>query len=360
MFGVIRNILLYAGFDRANYERVKPKVRSVNRTMTIVLSAMAALLIGLMFISSFKSASIRSNQTVYLLGLIMSIFVLFCSVVFSGKHPKLIFPLVYVAYSIYYMYGILIGAVTDPNGKTVTFMVMLVFMPTLFIDMPIHVFGVTFFYDVIFIILCLMHKTGNVLSVDLMDAIIFGILGIGSGFVINRMKIRGYISEQNLTEISRIDQLTQLNNQNAYKFDKYSVPELCQHSLACLYIDVNGLHELNNEKGHDFGDTMLQFVANEIRERFGEDYTYRIGGDEFVAFVLDVEIADLSRDVRELKQAVEREGYHIATGYEVMSTRRRTDVDRLNKLTKDAETRMREDKDAFYERTNSERRMRKN
>ena len=29
----------------------------------------------------------------------------------------------------------------------------------------------------------------------------------------------------------------------------------------CVYIDANGLHELNNERGHEAGDLMLRFVA---------------------------------------------------------------------------------------------------
>lgn len=58
-------------------------------------------------------------------------------------------------------------------------------------------------------------------------------------------------------------------------------------SLSCVYVDVNGLHELNNASGHEKGDQMLQTVALELQGRFGRDNCYRTGGDEFVAFVQD-------------------------------------------------------------------------
>ena len=29
----------------------------------------------------------------------------------------------------------------------------------------------------------------------------------------------------------------------------------------CVYIDANGLHELNNERGHEAGDLMLRFLS---------------------------------------------------------------------------------------------------
>ena len=32
----------------------------------------------------------------------------------------------------------------------------------------------------------------------------------------------------------------------------------------CVYIDANGLHELNNERGHEAGDLMLRFVAESL------------------------------------------------------------------------------------------------
>ena len=50
----------------------------------------------------------------------------------------------------------------------------------------------------------------------------------------------------------------------------------------CVYIDANGLHELNNERGHEAGDLMLRFGAESLMEQFPKGSLYRVGGDEFV------------------------------------------------------------------------------
>lgn len=344
--GKIENVMLYAGADRDSYNEIKEKIRKANRTMVVVLSSMASFLIGAMYLSSMRSESVMQNRYVYGLGLILSIVITILSTTLARRFPILTMPLVYASYSIYYMYGILIGAVTDADGKTVTFMVMLVFLPTIFIDRPIHVICVTVLYDFVFIILCLMHKTGTVLSVDTMDAVIFGILGITSGSTINRMKVRGYISEQKLEKISRIDQLTGMNNQNSFKLDLYSIPKQCKRTLACIYFDANGLHDLNNSKGHAEGDRLLQHVAEQIRECFGDKFTYRTGGDEFVAFVIDPNRESLVRRIGDLIQAVEDANYSVAVGYEIFETNHhRFSID---ELVKAADLRMQEDKRIYH------------
>ena len=53
------------------------------------------------------------------------------------------------------------------------------------------------------------------------------------------------------------------------------------------FIDANGLHEMNNDRGHEAGDDMLRAIAEEIRNRFDSKHAYRLGGDEFVIFAVD-------------------------------------------------------------------------
>jgi diguanylate cyclase (GGDEF)-like protein len=56
-----------------------------------------------------------------------------------------------------------------------------------------------------------------------------------------------------------------------------------QLDLAVLFIDVDGLKEINDSLGHDGGDRALQLVADAIRATTrGSDIAARFGGDEFV------------------------------------------------------------------------------
>jgi diguanylate cyclase (GGDEF)-like protein len=345
MIEKIKNACFYAGVDQLSYSRIKPKIQRANRTMVMVLSSIASILIAIMWASTFHTESVRMNRIVYAVGFFMSLTVFVLSLTAAKKASWVITFLIYASYSIYYLYGIFIGAVTDPDGKTVTYMVMLVFMPTLFCDRPLRMAFSTIVYDYIFIILCLENKTGLVRSVDVIDAVIFCILGIASGTTISFMKVKSYVNEQMLQEIGRVDRLTKLNNRNAYEIDLYRISKRCHHMLGCVYIDVNGLHEVNNTKGHEAGDQMLKTIANSIKEIFGEENSYRVGGDEFIIFAPDIDGTSLELMVKDLKKEVEDVNkFHIAVGCESHPLLRLF----IDDLVKSAEIEMMKDKNQFY------------
>jgi diguanylate cyclase (GGDEF)-like protein len=115
-------------------------------------------------------------------------------------------------------------------------------------------------------------------------------------------------------------------------------------SLSCVYVDVNGLHELNNASGHEKGDQMLQTVALELQGRFGRDNCYRTGGDEFVAFVQDEPETAVRAAIDELIRALERKGCSAAIG---VVTQNAGSVD-LDTLIRQAEQQMYQAKEEHY------------
>ena len=140
------------------------------------------------------------------------------------------------------------------------------------------------------------------------------------------------------------DALTGLYNRNRYEMDLLTYPDRYEHSLACVYIDVNGLHELNNSSGHEAGDNMLKTVAAQIRKMFGEQYTYRIGGDEFLAYVTDRQDPAVRKCVKDFVSIVGSAGYSVAVG---VATESAGDID-VGALCRKAEKRMYLDKEEHY------------
>lgn len=148
------------------------------------------------------------------------------------------------------------------------------------------------------------------------------------------------------------DSLTGLYNRNRYEADLAEYASDRFHTpLTCVYIDVNGLHELNNTQGHKAGDRMLQAVADEIREKFGTARAYRIGGDEFVTFVPDTGEETISRLCLRIKAALETQNYHISVG--IHREERPSSADALIKA---AEKKMYDEKRKYYENTTHDRR----
>ena len=343
MLEKFRNFIIYGGADKESFNAVKSRIYTYNRRMALIFGSLAVALIGIMFILSFSVESLMGTRTVYLIGMIFSV-ILVTVAMFSKKVPALSYVAVYMAISGFLLYGIAIATLTRPEDQTVTFMVLLMFVPLIFVDRPLNMGICLIAHILLFIIMAMQTKSGAVLSADLADAVIFGILSLVSETVVNRAKIHGYVLEDRLRLMSETDQLTGLNNRNCYemRFPRYA--SMYRESICCIYSDANGLHELNNTMGHKAGDEMLRFIGNALCEKFGKNDVYRIGGDEFVVFVMDVPEKEILARLSDLKQLINGQGYRLAVGYTIRSEKN-ADMDQLMKT---AESMMYRDKSEFY------------
>lgn len=99
---------------------------------------------------------------------------------------------------------------------------------------------------------------------------------------------------------------------------------------------------------------MLEFTGTAMQEEFGESSTYRIGGDEFVAFISDKSAAHVQQHIADFKARLEKEGHCCSLGYADM---KRPDID-VNKLVNEAERTMRAEKNCFYQQPQNTRETR--
>ncbi len=158
------------------------------------------------------------------------------------------------------------------------------------------------------------------------------------GMFCNNMKNRVRLQEQ-----GDQDTLTGLYNRNRYERDLQKIYAQHQDALACVYIDVNGLRETNNTRGHDLGDRMLRAVAAAIKEHFATPYRYRTGGDEFVLFVPGGQEKELTASSAALSAALAAQDYHVSIGIQCA-----TALSSVSALIKEAEQKMYAQKRQFY------------
>ncbi len=84
---------------------------------------------------------------------------------------------------------------------------------------------------------------------------------------------------------ARTDPLTQLGNRLGFDQEfKKRINKTAQglQSLTLMTIDLDQFKQVNDRLGHDVGDQVLLYVANQLQEVIRQnDYCARIGGDEF-------------------------------------------------------------------------------
>ena len=149
------------------------------------------------------------------------------------------------------------------------------------------------------------------------------------------------------------DTLTGLLNRSLFETDLRTLQASEYDSMVCTYIDVVGLHEINNHLGHRSGDAMLCFIANAARKFFVSSRIYRIGGDEFVILTPNQPPYSVWVAVDKMRAFLREKEYEISVG--IQST---NDLHRLDDAMNQAEAAMRQDKQAYYARNGQERQLR--
>lgn len=149
-----------------------------------------------------------------------------------------------------------------------------------------------------------------------------------------------------LHRLSYHDLLTNALNRNAF-MDVLSQFRPGQYASAgIIYIDINGMKEINDFYGHHQGDKILITTVAKVFNLFKPDELFRIGGDEFVIITYDLTETDFYEKFNLLRNIFcEKTNlpFSIATG----SCWVKSPSD-LNSLLQQSDSAMYTDKKKFY------------
>ena len=157
-------------------------------------------------------------------------------------------------------------------------------------------------------------------------ASVFGLFGLSLLLLVNNYSIMQKRARENEIELGNIrnianrDPLTGVKSKHAYVEQEHKVNEAIQENpameFAVVVCDVNGLKAVNDQQGHKAGDAYICEACHIVCEVFQHSPVYRIGGDEFVAFLMGRDYEIRQELLEELNRRVEA---NIQTGKATLS-----------------------------------------
>ena len=133
------------------------------------------------------------------------------------------------------------------------------------------------------------------------------------------------------------DPLTGVRNSTAYSeaktiFDK-KLKDGSLTDFAVAVFDLNNLKLVNDTMGHEAGDKYIQDSSNMICGAFKRSPVFRIGGDEFAAFLMNDDFVNRDRIIghfnRQVENNLENGGPVIAAGMSIFVSGKDTGYDKV-------------------------------
>ena len=246
----LRRLLLYAEMSREKYKACLPDIQRSNRQRVTAYLGIACAFLTVLWILSGVLEFLRPNMLAYMIALAVCMGLQAVNRTFPGKNGLLLTWLMYAFEALLYVLGIYLGIHLSPDTPTVSFIAFLLAVPLLFVMRPIqHILNVVFF-DGVFILTCFLFKSKETLPVDILDGMVFGAVScIISTFIMLSMHENFSIRHKLLgiaeTDFERRPEKTATPTRARCTTTRCN----CSSTLSCVYLDVNGLHELNNTRG---------------------------------------------------------------------------------------------------------------
>ena len=290
----IRNYFCYCGIEKEQFRQVKKDAYRSNFEMWRILHIVMDVAFGLLFIFSVSNDFAADNTWFYLGAFIYSAV---ASVFFFilKKESLIAQLLIYLSISVLLLFGCFITS-NKPNAPAITFITFLLITPLFMIDKPYFMSLELVVASTVFLIWMYNVKVPDIWKADLMNTIIFTLVGIMIHVVVNSFRIKEFVLIKEINKQKDIDELTGLKNKAALtrKINEFFADDNNNKGLLFV-LDVDYFKSINDKYGHDVGDVVLQKLGEYLKEKFPNDEIVgRFGGDEFIIFL---------RNVDDLKQA---------------------------------------------------------
>ena len=161
-------------------------------------------------------------------------------------------------------------------------------------------------------------------------------------------ELSNYFLLDRLKVLSSKDMLTGVLNRNEMNnlVELFSNEQIHLHnSVGVIFADLNGLKTVNDNEGHNAGDTLLKNAAKALLEVFNEHQIFRAGGDEFSIIlkgITEEQLREKIEKIRIVSKKYDKVSFAIGGAVE-------NDIKNVRIALRRADENMYEDKKKFYE-----------
>lgn len=113
-------------------------------------------------------------------------------------------------------------------------------------------------------------------------------------------------------QIYKRDELTNLLNRRIFYLD---VEKYVNRPMVVVCLDINNLKKINDESGHEAGDTAILTMVEAFRRVLKPGCTlYRTGGDEFVILAKKHTVGEVKKMLQKAEKYLVHTPYSVSTG----------------------------------------------
>lgn len=107
--------------------------------------------------------------------------------------------------------------------------------------------------------------------------------------------------QQSVVDMSRRDELTGAKNRHYLRDD---FPLFIGEEIFVMFCDIDNFKHYNDSYGHGVGDYLLRQFYFALREAFGDECTYRYGGDEFLVVSIEFGKGEFNRKLGKVQKQI--------------------------------------------------------
>ncbi|TCQ11840.1 diguanylate cyclase (GGDEF)-like protein [Rhizobium sp. PP-F2F-G36] len=166
-------------------------------------------------------------------------------------------------------------------------------------------------------------------------------------------------AEAYLEYLGKHDVLTKLHNRAFYMEELNRIERKSLRPVSVVILDLNGLKEANDQRGHDAGDALLRRLGEVLNEAVsGPNRAARIGGDEFALLMPGADEMAVAAMIESIDDLLKINNQFYPTGTLSVSMGRATSsaTESMEALVKRADIDMYKQKQAYYNRAAANRR----